>query len=55
LAIKISRISGRACISSISSSSIGSEVRFRVDSTLGVAGLRTDISSNDGNSVGLAN
>jgi hypothetical protein len=55
LAIKISRISGRACIFSIFLQRTGSEARSRDDSTLGAAGLRTDISSNDGNSVGLAN
>jgi hypothetical protein len=33
----------------------GSEARFRDDSTLGAAGLRTDLFGKDGNSVGLAN
>jgi hypothetical protein len=32
-----------------------SEARFRDDSTLGAAGLRTDFFGKDGNSVGLAN
>jgi hypothetical protein len=55
LAIKISRISGRACMFSIFLQRTGSEARSRDDSTFGAAELRATFCSNDGNFVCPAN